>query len=324
MPKKILYVYCPCYVAEAMLEGFEHISETYGVEVTCVRQLDSLLEEVTVDMLEAADLVVRTRFNSLGFPKTPNLKPYQDKVVMVDSSDGRRLFVDVHCSLYLKREYHPWFVEDLKFNPMLLPPPKRNGAIKRIQLLNKTYPFSMCASKVCWEVEPPPWEERDIDVFFVVGMSNSIRVEVDKILNSLTDCGVVMSQCYGGKKGRIPFDQYLGYLRRSKIAVSAYGAGQDCYSYYEIPSCGALLLAQRRTILINNNFVDGKEAIYWDNVEEIPGLIRRLRDDEGTTKEIAAAGREKLLRYHTSYGRVLELLDLAKSKMGIDVLGGVS
>jgi hypothetical protein len=108
------------------------------------------------------------------------------------------------------------------------------------------------------------------------------------------------------ESSRLPWEEYMRLLASSRICISVRGAGFDTYRYWEIPYAGSLLLAERPQTVIPDNFVDGEEAVFAP-VELLGEVARRLLERDTTA--IAAAGREKLLRSHTSVARAQVVLD---------------
>ena len=102
-----------------------------------------------------------------------------------------------------------------------------------------------------------------------------------------------------------PWHEYFALLARSRIGVSVRGLGYDTYRYWEIPYAGTLLLAETPQTVIPHNFEDGREAVFAP-VERLAERARELLD--GDTREIAEAGRRKLLASHTSVHRAQTVL----------------
>jgi Glycosyl transferases group 1 len=99
---------------------------------------------------------------------------------------------------------------------------------------------------------------------------------------------------------RLTRTEYLETLSRTRVGVSVRGSGFDTQRYWEIPACGAALLAEPPQIVIPDNFVGGHEAVFvpvGKMVEMIPSLLETDAD------RIARAGREALAARHTSVQR---------------------
>jgi hypothetical protein len=109
---------------------------------------------------------------------------------------------------------------------------------------------------------------------------------------------------------RLQWEDYMRLLSASRISISVRGLGSDTYRYWEIPYAGSLLLAERPQTVIPNNFADGEEAVFAP-VERLCDEARRLLATD--TAPLAAAGHEKLLRFHTSVARAQVVLDRLES-----------
>ena len=105
---------------------------------------------------------------------------------------------------------------------------------------------------------------------------------------------------------RIPWAEYMRLSSESRICLNVRGLGYDTFRYWEIPYSGSLLLSEPPRTVIPNNFVDGAEAVFGP-ASKLDRIAKRLL--EGDTEEIAAAGREKLLEFHTSTARAQVVLD---------------
>lgn len=156
-----------------------------------------------------------------------------------------------------------------------------------------------------------PSEPVDTDVTFLASPTSSRRPQLVRELERMRAEGLRVRLPEGE---RMPWHNYLRALSRSRIAISLSGLGFDTYRYWEIPYAGALLLAETPRIVIPQNFEHGREA-FFAPADELAATARTLLDTE--TAPVAAAGRAKLLRQHTSTNRaetVLERLEAAKSR----------
>jgi hypothetical protein len=148
---------------------------------------------------------------------------------------------------------------------------------------------------------------RDIDVSFVARSTQGIRRQCAEAL-SREGFLVLMD-------ADLPREQFCWILNRSKIAVSTSGAAHDTFRYWEIPYHGALLLSQRLPILIPDNFVDGRSAVFFDTPEEMTARIHELLADPDRLAEIAANGRRLSHEKHTAKARARYMLE----RMGLTV-----
>lgn len=98
-------------------------------------------------------------------------------------------------------------------------------------------------------------------------------------------------------------------LTRSLVGVAARGNGWDTYRYWEIPYFGAAMLAQRPGIVIPEDFLDGREVIFYDDVDDMKRKLRAMVDDVDRTIKIGRAGREACLKRHLSINRAKTVLE---------------
>lgn len=77
----------------------------------------------------------------------------------------------------------------------------------------------------------------------------------------------------------------LGFVTRSNNDPNA-------RRWFEIAGCGGFLLGQR-TPEASTFFEEGREAVYFSDVDECAAMIRRYVDDEAGRERIAAAGRAR-------------------------------
>lgn len=133
--------------------------------------------------------------------------------------------------------------------------------------------------------------------------------ERERLVEDLQRVGVPVF--VGG--GDLPWPDYMKALSRTFIAVSVRGLGYDTLRYWEIPYAGALLLAEVPRVVIPDNFVDGKEAVFapferlaW----EAEALIHAAaNEDYDFVGAMAARGREAVLSRHTSVHRAQAVLE---------------
>ena len=300
--KKILCLHRRGYVFNAIVPVLTDVCARRG---WCFREepqgkRESLTKPVSDDLCHDADLIIRGRTGwypfGMPWPYTPNLDKHFKKVVALDDADGTGRTVEHLCAYYLKREYigDTW------------------------QKREKAIPFSMCAPRDVVAMEPLPWEDRDIDLFVSVCFkSGGIREKLVKAARGVRGFTVVAHGFKTKQDGQFPLGpytrpNYLDLLRRSKIAIAPCGKGQDTNTYWEVPACGVALLAERRTITIANNFAEGEEALFFETPEEMLEQCVVALQDQERLKEMAFAGRAKVLKYHTAEKRVETLLEIAK------------
>lgn len=110
-------------------------------------------------------------------------------------------------------------------------------------------------------------------------------------------------------------DEYRQKLTMNTIGLNLKGAGNDCIRYYEIPAHGMLLLSQRLDIEIENDFEDGKTAVFFSDLNELKEKLDYCLANEEYTNKIARAGYEWVNKYHTSTVRAQQLLNKINEKI---------
>ena len=143
-----------------------------------------------------------------------------------------------------------------------------------------------------------PSAEKEFDVAF---MARPTSPERERVVEELQQLGNRVA--IGGD---LPWGEYMRLLSRSRIGVSVRGLGHDTLRYWEIPYCGAALVAETPQIVIPDNFVDGEEAAF-ESVDRLVVLVSALQD--AGADEIAAAGRRAVLARHTSVHRAQAVLE---------------
>jgi hypothetical protein len=158
----------------------------------------------------------------------------------------------------------------------------------------------------------PPYAEKEYDVAFI-GTVTSRRRQVLTLLEEwnrrhnfrllvrITD--------------RMSWLEYLDTLSRTRVCLNVRGAGIDTYRYWEIPYAGSLLLSERPIIEIPNNFEDGKHAVFF-RLPDLKERLDQLFDEPDRILQLATAGREHLLRHHTTVSRARTLLETWRAVQG--------
>jgi len=110
------------------------------------------------------------------------------------------------------------------------------------------------------------------------------------------------------------FDIYLRYIKESFISVSAWGCGNSCRRMWEILSQGTCCFAQKKEIILPNNFTDGYNIVYYSNIKEFNEKLNYYLSKKDEIIEIGKRGRDHLIKYHTSKMRVQYILNILNGK----------
>jgi len=110
--------------------------------------------------------------------------------------------------------------------------------------------------------------------------------------------------------------EYVRMMQASRIGLDIPGFGFDTVRYWEVPAHGAMLLAERRPIIIPNNFRDRESAVFYEDLADLEDKLRYYLSRPEECAAIAKAGREHLLRYHTGTERARQLLGWVYNTLG--------
>lgn len=161
-----------------------------------------------------------------------------------------------------------------------------------------------CPHGLVPEELPPlkPYAERSIPVLFMGGVSNATRPVLAEALQKIPGAKVALSP--------LPRKEYLQLLTDTQIGVACYGAGFGSYRYWEIPYCGALLVAQPLPIVVPRNFQREKQALFYMTPSELLETVQWALSHPTEAAEIAKAGTLHLLQHHLSLHRAQWVADV--------------
>lgn len=174
-----------------------------------------------------------------------------------------------------------------------------------------------------------PFQDRQFDISCMLRLqTNEFRIEIDKALKKYINTnpnlnsfiGLTQEVSYGLGMGMPqPTPKYHSILSQSKISINCYGAGQDCYRFWEILGAGAMLFSQRLTIAQNNPLQDGLHAVFFSDIQEFNEKLDFYLHQPKLVEEIAWNGRQFALEHHTTTARGKTLLTkIIKLKEDLD------
>lgn len=159
--------------------------------------------------------------------------------------------------------------------------------------------------------------KKDIDIF--ISMSNTSpfrKTYIDEIIR-ISKENNYKTKIFFGNEPIILYDNYEELLSRSKVSLSVEGVGYDTFRYWEIPAHRTALLSTdvSKFIRIPDNFIDRKEAYFFNDKTELEVALQDLLDNK-KWEEVAEKGFEKYNNYHTPLKRMEKVLDIMeKAKM---------
>lgn len=116
----------------------------------------------------------------------------------------------------------------------------------------------------------------------------------------------VLRRCWRGK-GLYDDDQYAKAIQCAKVNLGLLSKGNRDLATtrtFEIPSLGGVLCAER-TSEHTELYKENEEAVFWEAPEECAEKCKRLLQDEPYRKQLAANGRQRLLKNKTTNESVL-------------------
>jgi len=184
---------------------------------------------------------------------------------------------------------------------------------KREMKLNKAYDKNVVSLTFGFNLSRLPSQlpnNKKYDVAFWAGESHPIRTKALNKLQHQFDCdtnGTIKGVDLENFSRTGTF--YLEELAACKINLSLRGGGFDTLRYWEIPAVGSLLISEPADIIIENNFIDKKHAVFCDpSVDDLLDLCRYYLKNYSKREKIAKNGNQHLLKYHTDIVRANFLL----------------
>lgn len=170
-------------------------------------------------------------------------------------------------------------------------------------------PFSFASSALPPEESLP---EPEIDILCAVGATHPNREPVAALVDRLHADGFRVDT-----KRRKVWREYMGAIRRSRVVVAPRGFGQDTLRRWEVTGAGgALLFAERLTILEERPLRDGEHCVLYENADDLEEKLRRWLADEPRRAATAAAGHAFVQAHHTNAARARRLIELASERWG--------
>lgn len=136
-------------------------------------------------------------------------------------------------------------------------------------------------------------------VFYSAHKTHHFRIEIGQALSDMSFPPVANQ----------PKAAYNRCLMSSLVGVAVRGNGWDTYRYWEIPYFGAALLSQRPGIVIPGDFLDGKEAVFYDGIVDFKAKLRGLLADPKAAMVMAEAGHKACMERHLSIHRAKTVLE---------------
>ncbi len=165
-----------------------------------------------------------------------------------------------------------------------------------------------------------PWtNEKKYRVSFWAEAGSPIRRKVYSYIKDKYDCtanGSAAGQV--ARQYSLAGDHYYHALNRSELSLSFRGGGWDTMRYWEIPAAGTLMISDKPSIVIPNNFTDRKHVVFCNNdASDLLHSIDYFLAHPEEARQIAEAGQRHLFAHHTHINRAEYLLETLTTQLGL-------
>lgn len=95
------------------------------------------------------------------------------------------------------------------------------------------------------------------------------------------------------------FHKHIATLNQSKYWLNLFGGGEYCHRFTEIANSDTLMVSQRYTIEIPNNFTDMENIVYFDTLSELMQKLELLDQDPALYAKIKTNFQKHYQQYHS-------------------------
>jgi hypothetical protein len=207
-------------------------------------------------------------------------------VILIDQNDHRILFdrflTELNARLYFKREY----LDYENYNPTVQP-------------LSLSYSEKYIPENVR--------NDRTYNIFWIGAVYGS-RHKLLRVCRKIAKEPSLLLNC--DQRTRLcTQEDYRKQLLSSRIGLNFRGYGYDSVRYYEIPAHATLLFTQKFPIVIENNYTDGVNAVFFSDYEELKEKLKFCQDNESYVDRLRFKGYEHFIKYHTTKARAKQMFD---------------
>lgn len=230
-----------------------------------------------------------------------------------------------YVPLYYKGKRRLWigrhedhFIADNRIEVVLCPNLLQvDEIIQQHAIVARYFPFSVDRSIfTCYEFSRP------LDVSAIMSAVPRFyknRMDIIEAIEKMDSALAVGG--YSKHKERIYYDKYVKVLCGSKIVVNATSLTRTDFRplnprFFEIPSCGALLLTEPADDMGILGFVAGTNCDTFESVSEMKDKIRWYLKHEEHRAAVAAEGQRLIREYHSSLSRVHYLTHIIREEFG--------
>lgn len=162
---------------------------------------------------------------------------------------------------------------------------------------------------------------RDTDIAAAMSVDKRYyphRLEVVEAVKAMPNSFAVAG--YGYKKDRVYGEDYVNLLSSSKIVVNCattvyFDNGYVGPRWYEVTSCGALLLTEPGDDMERLGFISGKNCETFESINEMLGKATWYLNHEEDRAEVAQKGQALTRENHNCKKRVQELTKIIEKEL---------
>lgn len=172
------------------------------------------------------------------------------------------------------------------------------------------------------------WENKEFDVQVRMSITHECRRHLYSHMQEVQGRRVAMasleqlSAVEAGFRSTILLLDYAGYieeLAKSKISISVGGhsLGRHPIRHLEVTAFCTMMLCQEPLIEYPYPFVGGEHCVFFDpyNKEDFLGKLEYYLSHDDECRAVAGAGRQHLLRYHTTRVRTVQMLQVVEEAL---------
>jgi len=264
----------------SIVEKYSHFPMYFDYPIKA-SDYKKMLEDNEFDLILVSSRINRDEFFDTVIEKSKEIPTF---IVDMDDFNGIEtdLFEEVNARLYFKRECYKDLIYDSRVVPLSF-----SYSEKYIPDIN---------------VDKP-------NFIFWAGRGYSKRYRyLDAVKELVKDLPSII---YRTEHRKIIYSQkeYSRNMLSSKVALNFKGYGWDTIRYYEIPAHGTLLFSRFLPICVENDFTDGHNAVFFNDIEEMKEKLTFLINNPNYVDKIRIRGYEHFMKYHTSTKRAEQMLD---------------
>ena len=242
------------------------------------------------DVILVSGRVVRDEFFEIIKEKSKTIPTF-----IVDMTDFNAIDTDlmeeVNARLYFKREYWSGTPYEIRITPLSF-----SYSEKYIPKLSTDRP----------------------DFIFWAGKGYSKRYRYINIVEELVKDLPHIIHITQQRRTVYNQKEYSNKLSSSKVALHFKGYGWDTIRYCEVPAHGTLLFAKSHPLVIENDFTDGENAVYFYEKNEMKEKLKYMISHPDYVDKIRIKGYEHFLKYHTSTKRAEQMLGKIRAVLRSD------